>query len=225
MSDRTSASAAGGILLQGQGEYLGPVQLLTELLSPGGIPSAEILSGRLIDHFGGLRPLIWAAPEELLAWSELGPASVTRLLACFELGRLAARERVTERPVISSPGDVADLTGPLMGGLKQEQFHALLLDSKHQVLKDILVAQGGLNAAVVHPREVLRPAILASAAALVLVHNHPSGDPEPSEEDLKLTTRFHEACRLIGIELLDHIVLGGGVFVSLKERGLVSKTR
>ena len=108
-----------------------------------------------------------------------------------------------------------------MAPLQQEQFRALLLDSKHRVRRNVLVAQGGLNAAVVHPRDLLRPAILAAAAALVLAHNHPSGDPEPSEEDLRLTARFYEACRLIGIELLDHVILGDGEFASLKERGYI----
>ena len=204
------------------GEGASGMELLAVLLGQGGIPAPEDLSGKLLARFGGLCGLSRTEPEELLGWGELGPAAVGRLLACFELGRRAASERLASRPFIASPADAAELMAPLMEGLRQEQFRVLLLDSKHRVLKDVLIAQGGLNAAVVHPREVLRPAILASAAAMLLVHNHPSGDPAPSEEDLELTNRFNEASRLIGIELLDHIILGGGGFTSLKERGLLA---
>jgi DNA repair protein RadC len=201
---------------------MSPSQLLTALLAPGGIPEARALSKRLLARFGGLSQLGGAAPEELMACEELGPASALRLIACFELGRQAARAKLDDRPAISCPADVFALLGPGMRGLRQEQFRALLLDSKHRVLRDVLVAQGGLNTAVVHPRDVLRPAILASAAALLLVHNHPSGDPEPSEEDLRLTARFMEASRLVGIDLLDHLVIGGGEYSSLKERGALA---
>jgi DNA repair protein RadC len=197
-------------------------ELIAALLAPGGVPEPVPLGRRLMNHFGDLRALGRAEPEELLTCGDLGPGTVTRLLACFELNRQAARERQDSRPVITGPDDVVDLLGPPMGGLLQEQFRILLLDTKHRVLKNVLVAQGGLNSAVIHPREVLRPAILASAAAMVLAHNHPSGDPEPSEEDLRLTVRFNDACRLMGIELLDHIVIGGGDYTSLKERDQIS---
>lgn len=208
-------------LLNGEADRLNPAELLAALLAPGGIPRADALGRRLLCRFGDLRGLGAAEPEELLACHELGPASTARLIACFELGRQTARAKHGAHPAIRCPADVAELLSTRMGGLRQEQFRVLLLDSKHRVQRDVLVALGGLNAAVVHPREVLRPAILCAAAAMVMAHNHPSGDPEPSEEDLRLTVRFSEACRLMGIELLDHVVIGGGDFVSLKERGLM----
>lgn len=217
-----SEAAAERALLAGAGEQLPPAALLAALLAPGGIARPARLSARLLRRFGGLRALGAAAPQELLAWGELGPAATLRLVACFELGRQAARAGLGERPTIQAPGDVAALLGPRLGGLRQEQFRVLLLDSKHRVEREVLVAMGGLNAAVVHPREVLRPAILSAAAAMVMVHNHPSGDPEPSEEDLRLTARFADACRLMGIELLDHVILGAGAHVSLRERGLLA---
>jgi len=216
-----SGAGIAPLLLRGEAERARPEALLAVLLAPGGVPEPGPLSERLLDHFGGLRRLVWAEPDELLACGCLGPAGVTRLLAGFELGRRMTRVPLEDRPQVGGPEDAAAILAPAMEGLRQEQFRALLLDSKHRVLKSVLVAQGGLNAAVVHPRELLRPAILAAAAALVLAHNHPSGDPEPSEEDLRLTARFHDACRLMGIELLDHLVLGGGRFASLKERGLI----
>ena len=212
----------GAALLGREPGGLAPAQLLEALLAPGGIPEAGRASRRLLERFGGLSSLGSAAPEELMGCEELGPASAMRIIACFELGRQAARARLLSRPTITCPADAVDLLAPSMRGLRQEQFRALLLDSKHRVLRDVLVAQGGLNSAVVHPRDLLRPAILASAAALLLIHNHPSGDPEPSEEDLRLTARFEEASRLIGIELLDHLVIGGGEYISLKERGLMA---
>ncbi len=208
-------------MLAGSAEHLPPAALLAALLAPGGVARPTGISARLLRRFGGLRALGAAAPQELLAWGELGPAATLRLLACFELGRQAVRAGLGERPAIHAPEDVVALLGPRMGGLCQEQFRVLLLDSKHRVERDVLVAMGGLNAAVVHPREVLRPAILSAAAAMVMAHNHPSGDPEPSEEDLRLTTRFAEACRLMGIELLDHVILGAAAHVSLRERGLL----
>ncbi len=219
MSDERGGPRAE--LLNGGAERLRPADLLAALLAPGGIPRPADLGEKLLGRFGGLPALGVADPEELLACREVGPASAARLIACFELGRQTARAKLADHPVIGRPEDAAALLAPRMGGLRQEQFRVLLLDSKHRVQRDVLVAMGGLNAAVVHPREVLRPAILCAAAALVMVHNHPSGDPEPSEEDLRLTARFYEACRLMGIDLLDHIILGGSDFVSLKERGLM----
>lgn len=217
-----SPEAAERALLSGAAEQLPPAALLAALLAPGGVPRPEAFSARLLRRFGGLRALAAAAPQELLAWGGLGPGAALRLVACFELGRQADRAGLDARPAIHSPADVVALLGRRLSGLRQEQFRVLLLDSKNRVERDVLVAMGGLNAAVVHPREVLRPAILSAAAAMVMVHNHPSGDPEPSEEDLRLTARFADACRLMGIELLDHVILGAAAHVSLRERGLLS---
>ncbi len=119
---------------------------------------------------------------------------------------------------ISKPEDVHILCAT-MARYRQEVFRAVLLDSKHRVIRKVTVCKGGLNAAVVHPREVFAPAITARAACIVLVHNHPSGDPEPSEEDFRLTRRMVEAGQLLGIEVLDHVVVAKGGYVSLKEHG------
>jgi len=151
----------------------------------------------------------------------LDPRVALLLSAGIELGRRARDPKLAERPRILEPAAVRRLLGREMEALRQEQFRTLLLDSQHRLIRVCLVSQGSLNAAVVHPREVLRPAILASAQALVLVHNHPSGDPEPSEEDVRLTLRLTEASGLLGIELLDHIVLAAGGFRSLREGGFL----
>lgn len=135
--------------------------------------------------------------------------------------------RVSETPAVYTKPAGVEITGPedvhtlcvSMAGYRQEVFKALLLDSKHRLIRKVTICKGGLNAAVVHPRELFAPAITARAAGLVLVHNHPSGDPEPSEEDLRLTRRMAEAGRLLGIEVLDHIVVAKGGYVSLREHG------
>lgn len=124
-------------------------------------------------------------------------------------------------PTIKGPEDVYRLLSPALRGEPREHFVALYLSSRHHVLAQETISVGSLNASIVHPREVFRPAILHSAAALILAHNHPSGDPSPSEEDLAITKRLHEAGALLGIELLDHIILAASDYVSMKERRLL----
>jgi DNA repair protein RadC len=213
-------SLAEDRLLGGEAERLSEKQVLGALLRPWGAAEARRLAARLLDDFGGLYLLGRAAPQE---WRRRVPLDGDRALALaagFELGRRSRHPRLASRPRLLDPRTVWRLTAPEMEGLSQEQFRALLLDSQHRLIRSCLVAQGGLNAAVVQPREFLRPAILAAAQAVVLVHNHPSGDPDPSEDDIRLTLRFGEACRLVGIELLDHIVLGADGYRSLREEGV-----
>ena len=142
------------------------------------------------------------------------------IAAAIELGkRVMARQG--ERPLIRSPQDVADLLMPRLCREQREHFFALLLSTKNQVLAMPLIAIGSLNAAIVHPREVFREAIRHSAAAVIAVHNHPSGDPSPSKEDLQLTRQLAQAGNLLSIPLLDHVVLGEQCHVSLKEQGII----
>jgi DNA repair protein RadC len=139
-----------------------------------------------------------------------------RLAAAFALGRRLARFRRPPRAPLRSPERVARLFEMELGGLHQESFHVLALDGRHALLARFEVSRGTLTTSLVHPREVFRPAIARGAAAVIAVHNHPSGDPEPSAEDLAVTRRL--AGRLLGIPLLDHVVLGAGRFVSLQAR-------
>lgn len=132
--------------------------------------------------------------------------------------------RVRQRkppPQVKEPGDVYRLMKPRLKDADREHFYAVLLNTKNVVLSVELVSIGSLNASIVHPREVLKPAIVASAASILLVHNHPTGDPEPSKEDIEFTRRMVKCGELIGIELLDHIIIGNGSFASLKERGTI----
>ena len=146
------------------------------------------------------------------------------------LGEIAMRyqvetqpERPTEDlPVISCPDDVRKLLGPEMAPLAQEQLRVLLLNTKNQVLGQRVVYQGNVNSSIVRPAEVLRPAVIEAVPSIIISHNHPSQDPTPSPEDAAITRDIAEAGKLLGIELLDHVVIGGERFVSLKERGLMA---
>jgi DNA repair protein RadC len=156
---------------------------------------------------GRLRTLAHATPADLERVPGVGAATSARILAALELGARLAGEELPERPRIRGPEDVYDLVGPRMRDLPHEEFHALLLNTQHRVLRDVMVTRGILDASLIHPREVFRPAILERAAAVVLVHNHPSGDPMPSAEDRTVTRQMTEAGRTIGIPVLDHLIV------------------
>jgi DNA repair protein RadC len=142
----------------------------------------------------------------------------SRLAAAFELGRRVERCRGSRRARFPTPRSVWEHVIPELRGLERERFCALLLDGKHRLLRALLVSEGTLNTSLVHPRDVFGPALREGAGALIVVHNHPSGDPEPSVEDLALTRRLHEAGELLGIPLVDHVVIADGGWVSLRER-------
>ncbi len=142
----------------------------------------------------------------------------TRLSAAFELGRRVELGRRPERPALGSPRRVWELVVPLLRGQERETFLALLLDGKHRVQRCARVSEGTLNFALVHPREVFGPALREGAGAVIVVHNHPSGDPEPSAEDLEVTRRLLEAGRVLGVPLVDHVVVSDESWVSLRER-------
>ncbi|MHB9026427.1 MAG: JAB domain-containing protein [Armatimonadota bacterium] len=133
------------------------------------------------------------------------------------------RERVqtTDRKVISSPADAYEILKEFIGEADREQFVILLLDTRHNLRGIHVVSIGSLNASIVHPREVFKPVLLANCAGIVMGHNHPSGDPDASSEDLALTSRIKQGGELLGISVLDHIILGQDTFVSLKDRGLM----
>lgn len=151
----------------------------------------------------------------------LGPASARRLQAAFSLGRALLSVRRPTRRLLRSPRAVFELLLPHASGLEQETFWSLLLDGKQRLKRLVPVSSGTLTASLVHPREVFRSAVREAAAAVIVAHNHPSGDPEPSSEDLAVTERLRQAGSILGIPLLDHVVMGEGSFVSLRERGLV----
>lgn len=177
------------------------------------------LSNRLLTHFEGLRLLKAATLEEMTEIKGIGLAKAIQVLAAVELGRRIANLAYDDRYVIRSPEDGAKYVMNDMRFLSQEHFVCLYLNTKNQVMHKQTIFIGSLNASIVHPREVYKEALKRSAASVICIHNHPSGDPTPSREDIEVTKRLVEVGKIIGIELLDHLIIGENKFVSLKEKG------
>lgn len=151
----------------------------------------------------------------------MGKVKASQLIAAFELGRRMARF-LEEKPQIGSPADVARIVMSSMRDLQKEELHVLCLDTKNRVTKQRRIFEGSLNASLIHPREVFRFAIEAAAASIILVHNHPSGDPAPSPEDIHATKQFVEAGKLLQISVTDHVIIGDGQYISMKEERIIS---
>ncbi|HET7040726.1 MAG TPA: DNA repair protein RadC [Gemmatimonadales bacterium] len=198
-------------------------ELLAILLETGGPdgPAPE-LAARLLGGVGGSwRRLAARPPAELLRVGGVGPAKAARLLAAFEIGTRLAAEARSPIPRIRDPGDVFRLLAPRLRDLEVEEFHLLALDSQAQVLRDVLVTRGLLNSSLVHPREVFRAAIAEAAAGIIVVHNHPSGDPTPSAEDRAVTRQLVEGGRLLDIPVYDHVIVAGDRWVSFANEGML----
>lgn len=178
------------------------------------------LASQILARHGGLSGLARANLAELQVDKGLGPAKACDLKAALELGQRLAAERPEDRPVVTSPQDVMNLLGSEMSLLEQEQLRVILLDTRNRVIAIIAVYTGNVNTSVVRVGELFRDAVRHNAVALVVVHNHPSGDPAPSAEDVAVTRLIVDAGKLLNIDVLDHIVIGGGRCVSLKERRL-----
>jgi DNA repair protein RadC len=201
-------------------EALSHAELLAILLRTGSRrESAVHLAQRVLHDCGGLRRFAERSWDELTHISGIGPAKALELQASVELGRRVARSRLPDSVSVTRPQDAADLLMEELRHLREEHFVVLFLNTKNRVIGRQTLSIGSLNASVVHPREVFRAAIRRSSASILCAHNHPSGDPTPSPEDLQLTRRLSEAGELVGIELLDHIVIGDNRYVSLKEIG------
>jgi len=175
------------------------------------------LAARLLES-RDLVELSRASPAQLESEHGLRPVQAVRLAAAFALGRKTSEAVRWPRQALRSAVRVFQLLEHEMRGLERETFHVLLLDGKHALRRREAISVGTLTTSLVHPREVFRPAVREAAAALICAHNHPSGDPEPSAEDLEVTRRLLQAGKLLGIPLLDHVVIGDGRFVSLRER-------
>ncbi|USK58966.1 DNA repair protein RadC [Peribacillus asahii] len=206
--------------LQDGPESLSNQELFALLLRTGTKEESVLqMANRLMDAFEELRLLREASIEELTAIKGIGEAKAIQLLAAVELGRRIHRVNNQERYVIRSPEDGAKYCMEEMRFLTQEHFVCLYLNTKNQVLHKRTVFIGSLNASIVHPREVFKEAFRRSAASIICLHNHPSGSPDPSKEDIEVTKRLVECGKIIGIDLLDHIIIGEHKYVSLKEKG------
>jgi len=181
-------------------------------------PASETLSV-LDDYFSNPRELINCSLEELSQVKGIGQKRAMQLKASLELGRRVYNHPAAELPMVKNPDDLASLIMDEMRYLNQEHFRVVLLNRKNNVLSIETITIGGLCSSIVHPRECFKPAIKKSAASIILVHNHPSGDPTPSQEDINITRRLIEVGDLIGITVLDHLIIGDNRWVSLKSLG------
>jgi DNA repair protein RadC len=181
--------------------------------------NALAVANALLAACGGLHGLVRATCDDFTRVAGVGRARCVQMIAALELGRRTLGRAPSSRPQLRHPRDAAEYLLPAFGARPTEQVGIVLLDSRHRVLRTTIVASGTLNAANVEARDVFREAALGNAAAIVLFHNHPSGDPSPSPDDLELTRRLAAAGVLMGIDLVDHIILGDGCYCSFKETG------
>lgn len=203
-------------------EVLSTPELLAILLRTGTSKMNVLeLAHQLLSAFGGLRNLIKADMEDLKKIKGMGNCKAAEVKAAIELGKRIGSLDREERAVIRMPKDAAELIMQDMRYLDREHFRAILLNVKNQILDVVTISIGTVNSSLVHPRELFKDAIRTSSSGVILVHNHPSGDPSPSRQDKDLTTRLIEAGKVLGIEILDHIIIGDNRYVSFKETGLM----
>lgn len=199
---------------------LGDNELVAIVLGQGQPGAGALdLANHTLAAIGGIPGLARVGSDELQRIGGIGLARAAQLLAAVELGRRTVANAAGTRAQMTSPRVVAEFLLPQYGNRRVEQFGVLLLDTKHRVLRSTVLSVGTLDASIVHPREVFREAVAAGAAAIVLFHNHPSGDPEPSSEDTRLTERLMAAGVMMGINVLDHVILGDARYFSYREKG------
>lgn len=203
-------------------ELLSEQELLCCILGRGiAGESVLVTAQRLLGAFGGVRGIAEASVEQLSKIRGVGAAKAIQLKASVELARRTAKAPASAPRTVDTAEAASALIRPHLADKKKEHFVALLLDNRHRVIRLQPIAVGSLSASLVHPRELFKEAIAASAAAVIVAHNHPSGDPEPSEHDLVLTKRLVQAGKLLGIEVLDHMIVGSHDVVSLKALGVI----
>jgi len=209
------------ILAQG-GTLLDDADLLTLILGQRTtLENARDVADRILSSPGGLRGFTNRSAKEMMALRGIGPSQAARLKAVVTLSQRLGERRLSPGMSVKSSRAVFDHFHLRLRDAKREVFLVLLLDSKHRIIREERVSEGSLTASIVHPREVFQAAISELAGAIVAIHNHPSGDPTPSAEDFEVTRRLKDAGELLGIQLLDHVILGDGEFVSFREHRLL----
>jgi DNA repair protein RadC len=204
-------------------ESLSAQELLQAVLGMGGAGGSVIkMVQRLLEKFGSIQGIAEASVEELDSVKGVGLAKACQIKAAFELAnRRDKSSRNREKIVIKTPEDAYNELKGRLRGKKKEHFCAILLDTRNQVIKSVEISIGSLDTSIVHPREVFKEAIAASACSIIAAHNHPSGNPEASQDDIHLSKRLKEAGELVGIGVVDHIIVGDGKYISLKREGLL----
>ncbi|MCJ7515465.1 MAG: DNA repair protein RadC [Dehalococcoidia bacterium] len=204
-------------------EALSSQEILALILGSGIKGESVIVTAqKLLSRFGNLKNLASASVEELTQIKGIGPAKAAQIKATFELSkRLEHSSSDDTKITVKSPEDVVKTARNLLKGKKKEHFLVICLDTRNHLIKISTVSIGSLDCSIVHPREVFKDAISSSAASVIFIHNHPSGDPSPSEDDIKMTKRLIEAGEIIGIEVLDHIIICDSEHLSMKAKNLV----
>ena len=203
-------------------EALSAQEILALILGRGiAGASVTVTAQRLLSQFGNLKGIASASVEELSQVKGIGIAKASQIKAAFELtNRLEDYSEAGDKSLVKTPDDVVGVVRSRLRGKKKEHFLALLLDTRNQLIKVSEISIGSLDTSIVHPREVFKEAISASAASVIFAHNHPSGDPEASEDDIELTKRLAKAGEIVGIDVLDHIIITDKKYLSLKRQGL-----
>ncbi len=205
-------------------DRLSDAQLLAIILrTGGGGRSALDLAMELLNGFESLRGIESASQTEFTRFKGMGSAKVAQLKAAFELGRRLLGEPARRGPAFASSADVYAYYHPRLREMKKEVFYCAMLDAKNRIRKDCLVSEGTLTNSLIHPREAFKDAIRESAAAVIFVHNHPSGDPRPSREDIVATERLVHAGEIVGIRVLDHVIIGDNAYTSMAEEGYIKR--
>lgn len=211
-------------LLASGAEKLTDAELLALIIRTGDSASQQSavdLARSLLSRFGSLRQLSAASIGELCQQSGIGPAKAAEIQALFQIARRFSDTRLRPGQVYRSSQDAFQHFHERLCDYRKELFFALLLDTKNRLIREVQISEGSLSASIVHPREVFAPVLRESAAAVLFVHNHPSGDPTPSREDIDITNRLKQVGDLMGVRVLDHIIVGNGDYVSLADRGML----
>ncbi|MEN3039375.1 MAG: DNA repair protein RadC [Candidatus Kryptonium sp.] len=202
--------------------FVSNAELLAILIGSGTKKvSALDLANKILSDAGSLRELARKDLGDLKKYKGIGLKKAVVISAAFELSRRIQSEPISERPQITSPEDIAKIFIPRLSDLNKEILIVVLLNTANRIIKEIVVSEGNLNSSVIHPREVFKPAIDELSASIILVHNHPSGNPEPSRMDIEVTKQIYQAGEIIGIKLLDHIIIAGDKFSSMARLGLL----
>jgi len=207
---------------------LGPealsAQELLALIIARGVSGKSVMNiaQEVLSKFGNIKGVGEATIEQLCEIRGIGPAKAAQILACFEIGKRSNLEPDQKKYDITNPKAVVQAIGASIKNKAKEHFKLIILDSRNKILTITDISLGTLNANLVHPREIFKDAVTHNAASVVLVHNHPSGDPEPSEDDIKITKQLVEAGKIMGIEVVDHLIIGNDSFTSFKEKGILT---